>query len=171
MRISKFDPRHPLGIANNVLRSFSRPQIQIARCSFEMDCVNRAGVDSIQESPDAVNKYINKYIYVNEILWRYVSKGMKNNICPNKIILISSSHHLPLCAWDWMIAGEVKNSSPTSCGKKYTQLLFLTAKHLKISDAFESWNPPRCLTGRCCSCFCSWLVVVPWFSCCAFLLF
>ena len=27
-----------------------------------------------------------------------------------------------------------------------------------------------CLIGRCCSCFCSWLVLVSLFSCCAFLL-
>ena len=31
-------------------------------------------------------------------------------------------------------------------------------------------RPAACLIGRCCSCFCSWLVLVPLFSCRAFLL-
>ena len=34
----------------------------------------------------------------------------------------------------------------------------------------ESAGLPACLIGRCCSCFCSWLVLVPLLSCCAFLL-
>ena len=34
----------------------------------------------------------------------------------------------------------------------------------------QSAGLPACLIGRCCSCFCSWLVLVPLFSCCAFLL-
>ena len=35
---------------------------------------------------------------------------------------------------------------------------------------YKSAGLTACLIGRCCSCFCSWLVLVPLFSCCAFLL-
>ena len=34
----------------------------------------------------------------------------------------------------------------------------------------ESAGLPACLIERCCSCFCFWFVLVPLFSCCAFLL-
>ena len=34
----------------------------------------------------------------------------------------------------------------------------------------KSAGLPACLIGSCFSCFCSWLVLVPSFSCCAFLL-
>ena len=41
--------------------------------------------------------------------------------------------------------------------------------HTQIESS-ESAGLPACLIGRCCSCFCSWFVLVPLFSCCPFLL-
>ena len=45
---------------------------------------------------------------------------------------------------------------------------------LPILSLFIVWRKsaglPACLIGRCCSCFCSWFVLVPLFSCCALLL-
>ena len=41
--------------------------------------------------------------------------------------------------------------------------------HTQIESS-ESAGLPACQIGRCCSCFCSWFVLVSLFSCCAFLL-
>ena len=47
----------------------------------------------------------------------------------------------------------------------------LTVPHLYISHyELQSAGLPACLIGRCCSCSCSWFVLVPLFSCCGFLL-
>ena len=47
----------------------------------------------------------------------------------------------------------------------------MTIKTLILHDSTKkSAGLPPCLIGRCCSCFCAWLVLVPLFSCSAFLL-
>ena len=51
-----------------------------------------------------------------------------------------------------------RNVCPVLCHSQYISLIYKSA------------GLPACLIERCCSCFCSWLVLVPLFSCCAFLL-
>jgi hypothetical protein len=48
--------------------------------------------------------------------------------------------------------------------------MLVEKQYQRSKSVQQSAGLPACLIGRCCSCFCSWLVLVPLFSCCAFLL-